>query len=156
MDQTAKVISVQDGKAKLELERHEACKKCGVCHMGNSKTMEFSVINSINARPGQRVVLRMPSSSVIQAGIVVYLLPTAMLLAGLAVGYAAAGHFDLAGRPELWGLGLGVALFALAFVAIRHQEPRWRSQDRFSPRLVRLAEQQENLEMPCGDQHEQG
>ncbi len=156
MDQTARVTAVKNGWANLELERHEACKKCGVCHMGSSKTLELWVANTIEARPGQRGVLRMSGRSVIQAGLIVYLLPTMLLLTGLAAGYAVAGQLDWPGRPELWGTGLGVASFVWAFVAIRRLEPRWRKDDRFSPRLVRLAREAEHLDQPCGDDDEQG
>lgn len=154
MDQIGKVVAVEEDSVKIELERNEACRKCGICHMGRSQHLLLTVPKSVDVQQGQRVVVRMQGSSVVKAGAIVYLIPVAALLAGLAGAYWAALRWDLSGRPELWGVAVGFALFALAFVAIRLLEPVWQRQAHFSPQLVRVAEPYETTEDVCRESYE--
>lgn len=154
MDQIGKVVLVEENSVKVELERNEACHKCGICHMGRTQRLLLTVPNTIDAKEGQRVLVRMAGANVVKAGAIVYLIPLAALLAGLAAAYWAAIHFQFSGRPELWGMAVGIALFGLAFFIIRRLEPVWQRKPGYNPQLVRLVEPYEKLEDVCRESHE--
>lgn len=150
MDQIGRVIALKDNQAVIELERNSACAKCGVCHMGLSKTMQLEVENSIGADVGKRVLIKMDKGAVLRAGAIVYLLPLLALLLGIGLMYLIDYFYPLSGSPDLWGVGVGFVLFALSFVGIRLGESAWRQNPHYTPTIVRIVEDFEEITDICG------
>src|SRR5690554_3917983 len=119
MDQIGRVIAIKDNRAVVELERNSTCAKCGVCHMGMTKTLQLEVENSIGADVGKRVLINMEKGAVLRAGAIVYLIPLLALLLGIGLMYLIHHFYPLPGSPDWWGIGVGFVLFILSFVGIR-------------------------------------
>lgn len=150
MDQIGRVKSVQDGTAVIQLERNSACAKCGICHMGETKTMQITVENSIGADVGARVLVNMEKGVVLRAGAIIYLVPLAALLLGVGLMYLLNLYYPLPGSPDWWGIGVGFVLFALSFVGIRLRESVWRQDPHYSPTIVRIVQDFEEITDICG------
>jgi sigma-E factor negative regulatory protein RseC len=94
LKESAMVMSVSTGKARVALVRSEACGDCAAKSMcnptsGNVNVMEVG--NPVEARPGERVLITLPSGDLLKATALVYLLPAAAMVAGAAAGWLRAG-----------------------------------------------------------------
>lgn len=152
MDQIGKIIAVEGENAVIQLERNSACAKCGICHMGETQTIQIAVENNIGAAVGTRVLVKMDRGVVLRAGAIVYLIPLAALLLGVGLMYIINLYFPLPGSPDWWGIGVGFALFALSFVGIRLGEARWRQNPKYTPTIDRIVQDFEDVTDFCGHQ----
>lgn len=150
MDQIGRVIAIKDKNAVIELERNSACEKCGICHMGETKTLQLEVENTIGADVGKRVLIEMEKSAVLKAGSIVYLTPLVGLLLGTGLMYLVDSFYPLPGSPDWWGIGLGFVFFALVFVGIRMREPVRKSDPEYSYTITRIVEDFEEITDICG------
>lgn len=101
-----------EGRAQVSCERKSACSgdchKCAGCGAA-AETVTVEADNPIGAGPGDRVVVRSESRTVLKAAAVLYAVPVVLFFLGWGLG-------ELAGRlPGLFGglgfaLGLGLAL----------------------------------------------
>ncbi|MTI94966.1 MAG: SoxR reducing system RseC family protein [Firmicutes bacterium] len=153
MDQVGKVLAVKDDTAEVMLQRNSACEKCGVCHLGRTQDLLLRLPNTVDAEPGQRVLIGMEGVNVVKASLIVYILPVLALVAGFVLIYLFHEPLNLGGSPDLWGAGLGFALFLLTFAVIRTLEPRLRAKAEYNPVIVRVLEDYERTDedSTCGD-----
>ena len=115
MEQVVTVRQIlPDGRAQVACARQSACSgdchKCAGCGAA-AETVTVEADNPIGAGPGDRVVVRSESRTVLKAAAVLYAVPVALFFLGWGLG-------ELAGRlPGLFGgLGFGLGLLlALAY-----------------------------------------
>lgn len=150
MDQIGRVVALKGTAAVIQLERNSACEKCGICHMGETKTMQLEVENSIGADVGKRVLIEMDRVNVLKASTIVYIVPLMALLLGVGLMYLIHHYYPLPGSPDWWGIGVGFVFFALSFVGIRLREPVWRKDPNYTPSIVRIVEDSEVITEICG------
>ncbi len=94
LKESAMVMSVSPGKARVSLVRSEACGDCAaksMCHSSPGGTMVMEVRNPIQARPGEKVVITLPPKELVKASAMVYLLPATAMVAGATVGWLKTG-----------------------------------------------------------------
>ncbi len=115
------VTAVTNEGAVVKIRRAEACHACaakGACQSLGGKTEDVSLVveNTLDAKPGDMVVLTLPESSVIKASAVLYLLPASGLITGAIVGWLLGPELGVSTDPAsiagcLAGLlaGLGLA-----------------------------------------------
>ena len=94
--------------AEVVVTRTTACgSNCGNCEscifQSELKTLAK---NSINARPGQKVIIESKSSRIYKAAMLVYILPMLLMVLGYALGAALSA-----------GEGLGIALGFVGLIA---------------------------------------
>ena len=129
------VVAVSGGKATVELEAHSGCDACNLCHRtGSGKmTLEVDAPEGLATGAGVRIANASPSSWA--GSILLFLLPLAGLLAGLAVG---ANVFEktVGGRAAAAALGVGglVLFLSAGFVFDRRLSRRPRPK----PRIVEI------------------
>lgn len=143
MEAQAIVRHVDGSDAVIELAgRSGGCGRChepGGCGGGSvigqvfgPRCTIFRVPNTIDAKPGDRVVVRLVDGDMLRAALMVYLLPVALLVAGAFLGLALAEN---AGDGATF---LGGALgFLLALVAVVRFQARERGRGRLQPVLRR-------------------
>jgi len=93
MRRFAQVLSLSDegNLANVMIRRHSACGNCGKCNTGDNMTL--AIDNSFKAERGDMVILELNEGNLVNAALLLYLLP----LLGLIIGYLA-------------GVGLGFQL----------------------------------------------
>lgn len=122
MEQIVTVTALlPDGRARVAARRVSACsgdcRRCGGCGEGG-QTVLAEAENPIGARPGDQVVVRSRSRSVLTAAAAVYLIPLLLFFGGYTLGAA------LGCRPAILG-GIGFALGILGCVLLdRRTEKR--------------------------------
>ena len=130
MERTGEVTAVKGEWLEVTFCRPADCEKCNACGMGQKQT---SLMVRGKARLGDRAVVSMPTSTVIQASLLAYALPLAGLLIGLFAGVALFPRSENA--AGLIGGLIGLAI-PLVFVVIT--EKRRRRSSRWQPTLVEI------------------
>ena len=104
--------------AEVVVTRSTACgSNCGSCEACIFQSELKAVAkNSINARPGQRVVISSRTSKVFSAAMLVYVMPLVLFI----LGYAAASL--LGAKEGLCILASFVCLILSAVLLVRHQK----------------------------------
>ena len=105
-----------NGMAEVVVTRTTACgSNCGNCDscifQSELKTLAK---NSIDARPGQKVIIESKSSKIYKAAILVYILPMILMVLGYALGAALSTGEGLGIALGFAGLIAGAALIVLS------------------------------------------
>ena len=105
-----------NGMAEVVVTRTTACgSNCGNCEscifQSELKTLAK---NSINARPGQKVIIESKSSRIYKAAMLVYILPMLLMVLGYALGAALSTREGLGIALGFAGLIAGAALIVLS------------------------------------------
>ena len=105
-----------NGMAEVVVTRTTACgSNCGNCEscifQSELKTLAK---NSINARPGQKVIIESKSSRIYKAAMLVYILPMLLMVLGYALGAALSTGEGLGIALGFVGLIAGAALIVLS------------------------------------------
>ena len=105
-----------NGMAEVVVTRTTACgSNCGNCEscifQSELKTLAK---NSINARPGQKVIIESKSSKIYKAAMLVYILPMLLMVLGYALGAALSTGEGLGIALGFAGLIAGAALIVLS------------------------------------------
>jgi sigma-E factor negative regulatory protein RseC len=135
------VIRIDSSGTWVKTRRTGACESCssrGACHTlgGGREEMEVSVLNPIGARPGDGVLLRMETSSLLKASFLIYLFPILMLMLGAGAGEWIARAFRIESPlpAAIMGFGaLGAGLFIMKSVG-----SRLGTKSQYRPRIVRI------------------
>ncbi len=113
--ETARVVSVDGEYAWVEAQATSGCQSCEVnqsCgtgllrHMFGRRIFHHRIRNTLDARPGELVIVGVPQGGLLLASLIIYSLPIVTLFAAALVAQVLL-------FPE-WGIVL-VALFGLAF-----------------------------------------
>lgn len=113
MTEKGRVVSIEGGVARVELEETPECRRCGACMCSGGGRMLADVDAVPGLQPGHAVLLE-GLEKTWSASLVLMVLPVASLLAGVVLGQVLA----FAGLPaETCSMVLGVGLFILALAA---------------------------------------
>lgn len=132
----------KSGMVTVRFERPEACGNCHACGYG-SKSSEIAIASDHNV--GDWVRVEFPENRFLQATALVYVIPLAGLLLGLALGWFLSDGNDLVTILSA-ALGLGVSFAALYGVDKSiSKKPGW------SPRITGVYADKPTGEEPgCG------
>jgi sigma-E factor negative regulatory protein RseC len=121
LEETGEVIRTEGDMAFVKVRRSSACGTCsskGACHsLGGGGDLEVDVVNRAGASVGDRVVLEIPTSSVVKIAFLVYMVPVVGLVAGALLGLELGKAYGV--NSELCALGGSLILFALAFTFVK-------------------------------------
>jgi sigma-E factor negative regulatory protein RseC len=127
------IVTRADGAlAEVKTVKTEACASCsakGFCH-DSGREMTVSVLNSVNARPGDRVRLEIATGAFVKVMFLLYIVPVLALLAGALIGLAVGGD-EAAAVGALIGFVLAVAL-------VRSKGRKMGAMAAYQPRIVRV------------------
>ncbi len=129
------VVSAVEGEtAKVRFQRGSACARCGACLTVGESEMEISLPNSLGAKVGDRVTVDLSPKRIVQASLLAYAVPLALLIGGVLLG----------SRISDWaGLALGAGACAVSYLILRLVEKRIRRKKNFQPRMERIVEEWE-------------
>ncbi len=96
LEEIGRVVKVEGLQAVVEMNRHSACARCGICTLGIQDKMEILANNSLGAKVNNQVKVAVSGPVILKSAFIVYIIP----LFGLVIGY-------LVGR-SLGGEKLGV------------------------------------------------
>lgn len=110
MDQVGRVISTNDGMAKLEVKRVGGCgTNCAACSASCEANPEYiEIINTLGAKPGEFVEIVSDSGRVLKFMLMLYGIPLVFMIVGFLIGYQI-----FSGNPNQEIMSLVVGLLAL-------------------------------------------
>jgi sigma-E factor negative regulatory protein RseC len=121
----------------LRSDSCESCSSKSTCHtLGGGKEMEVSAINSIGARVGDRVVLRMDTGAFLKGTFLVYMFPILLLVSGAALGEWAAHASHL--QSPLASILCGFGGLILGLILMRRVANRLAQRDDYRPHISRV------------------
>ena len=145
LEEIALVVKSTPEQLWIETQTRSSCTHCSsssacgtsvLAKLFAVKRIQLQVENSLGAKSGEKVIIGMPDELLIRAAIWVYLLPLiAMVLVTILADISGAGE----GMQSLSGLG-GLLI---GFILLRRHTRNTTSQQKFKPRLLRLADQTE-------------
>lgn len=114
------VVRTAGNTAVVKIRKSSACgQDCGHCRACDNPEYEVSACNLLSAQPGDRVVLELPSKSVLHMAFLLYLLPVIAAFAALILlpGWGA----KCAGLAILIGLWLLVLRYVNTHYIMQHK-----------------------------------
>lgn len=110
------VDSIIGKKAKVIIERSAMCGDCGACQVGKDKlTMETTVLNTVNAKVGDRVEVEMAFKNVLGASMIAYGIPLLFFIIGAMLSSLFTGGVE---NPVISFIS-GLVLMAATFIVIK-------------------------------------
>ena len=155
MTEEGTITKVAGNKAWVMVTRSTMCEGChnkSACHtLGGGKDVETQAINSVFGKVGDRVLLRISSSSVIKAAFLVYLLPIIALIVGSLWGMRLGERYAF--DPELGAVMMGASSFIVAFLIV-YLYGKSKSDDKnYMPEVIKIVYNTEGLEKDCSDEN---
>ncbi|SDK55686.1 SoxR reducing system RseC family protein [Natronincola ferrireducens] len=138
MKQCGVITSVNDGMAKILMERHSSCGSCNACKMGKEDMkMEIEAINKANAQVGQRVEVSMEEQNLLAAAFIVYIIPLTALIIGVVLTSTLLTALG-SGENDIYPALMGFIFMALTFVGIKKKEKDRKSNTKYIPVITAI------------------
>lgn len=134
MKQSGIIISINEDKARVKLQRQSSCEGCQACKLGRADmNIEIDAINPVNAKIGDHVEVDMEHQNFLTAAFIVYAIPLVALIGGILIGNAILGKVGMTEYKDM-GSGLfGLLLTVVTFIIIRSKEKSFKSSKKFVP-----------------------
>ena len=100
--------------------------------------VEIDVANSLDAEPGDKVVLESKGENILKFSLIAYGIPLVMLLIGIFLGYYIFNDLFVAVDRDLLAFLSGVVFLAIGYLAIRLFEPKVRELTRDEFKMVNI------------------
>lgn len=131
MLQVGKVIASKKGILEVCFERPEACKHCGACQgSGHHATVKIPG----EAKVGSMITVDMPEGNVLRASVLAYVIPLAMLIAGLFLGM-------ILFEKEAFGALLGLGMMAASYLVLKAIDKKVKGRPGWQPEIIAVYEE---------------
>ncbi|KAA5808279.1 SoxR reducing system RseC family protein [Thermoanaerobacterium thermosaccharolyticum] len=114
------VVSLKDGKAKVEIIRNEMCRKCHACDMGSNNRMMIEVDAIDELKVGDNVLIEVKDISMLKATLIMYGIPLLFFFVGVFAGYAVAHIFGIDNFSQMIEAISGLLFTAISFIGIKY------------------------------------
>ncbi|WP_434631845.1 SoxR reducing system RseC family protein [Thermoanaerobacterium thermosaccharolyticum] len=114
------VVSLKDGKAKVEIIRNDMCGKCHACDIGSNNRMMIEVDAIDELKVGDNVLVEVKDISMLKATSIMYGIPLLFFFVGVFAGYAIANIFMADKFFQLIEAISGVLFTVISFVGIKY------------------------------------
>jgi sigma-E factor negative regulatory protein RseC len=132
------VVKIGLDTAWIKVVPSEACEGCashGSCSAQRGE-MEVEVLNPMGAKEGDRIVVDMPTTSLLKASFLLYIFPIICMIAGAALGIQLAERFDY-NESALSAL-TGFGAFCVSVAYIKYKGNRLADQQAYRPKIVKI------------------
>ena len=140
IEETGRVLSIEEGFADVETIRTSSCTSCRARHgcghhaiaqVSSSNRMRMRAIDPLSVEIGQSVVVGIPEDTLLQASVWMYLIPLLGLVCGAVI-------------PSLWGGESGIAVifsiigFAGGLLLARNKSKQEMNNLDYYPKILRI------------------
>ncbi|MFH1541385.1 MAG: SoxR reducing system RseC family protein [Elusimicrobiota bacterium] len=112
MEEVATVVSILNNKLTLSFSRQKICKKCGICQKSKDNQMYLEIENSIDAKVGNTVLLKIKPSN-LKISFIIYGLPILFFIVGIFIGI-------FLFRKDLYGFFTGVLFLIFSILLVKN------------------------------------
>lgn len=131
------VIAVIDNIARVKASRHSDCENCGACPGDNALVMDAR--NSIGAKVGQKVLVKIAETNMLKAAFIVYIMPLLSAAIGAVTGGEVAACFN-AGFVIAGQIIGGVIIFFAAIYLVLRYDRHAKSSTAMQPVVIKVLE----------------
>lgn len=136
MNRSGIVVSTSEDQATVRLLKHTACGDCGACHLGDdSKHITVEAINDLNAKPGDLVEIDLAAPNVLGAAFIMYMIPLAVLVAGVVLGSLLASLIGFSHVKDLIGAVLGLGAMVVVYMQIKKREHTFKASKKYLSKI---------------------
>lgn len=147
IEERGEVTAVEPPYARVVTQRSSGCSSCSTqgCGTGTlsqlfaARSQELRVLNPIDARVGEQVILGLEEGALLRGSLAVYIVPLLALLAGGLFGEWLAAALALEQSAELVTASAALAGLAAGFGWVRMFGRRMAQDDRFMAVILRRA-----------------
>lgn len=145
IEETARVVACEGRFAWVETQRASTCgscsanKGCGTATLAKAlgrRRTRTRVLNDLQARVGEQVVIALPEQALVRGALAVYLVPLLGLLGGALFGAYLAGRLPVE-NPDLLSILLGGLGLAAGIGWLRYYARSIHEDTRYQPVIVR-------------------
>ena len=147
MERVGTVIEVKPERATavVKMRRHLACERCGRCGgiLGGPDQLDHrvEVLNPINARVGQAVLVSSNDRKMIFVSFMLYLVPLAALVGGIFSWFYLSSRLGFSGKQDLPGVAVGLVLMGLVYLGLRGGDNRIKDNPAYKPVITALVKE---------------
>lgn len=149
IEERAEVTAVNPPYAMVVTQRRSSCSGCSTQGCGTgalsqvfaARSQEMRVLNPIDARAGEQVVLGLEEGALLRGSLAVYIVPLLTMLAGGVLGEVLAPSLALEQASEYLSLPAALAGLAAGFLWVRRFGKRMMNDDRFMAVILRRADE---------------
>jgi sigma-E factor negative regulatory protein RseC len=136
MEEEGVVVEEVGETVRVEVLRKGWCGGCRLCSIGALGKRVTEAENPIGAKKGQRVMIEVPSTGLLVAAFILYILPVIFLVGGFIIGRWVSHVIGFAG--EGLSIMVGMALFIFSFLFI-YSYNRWAERTKgFRPKIISI------------------
>lgn len=138
MTEQGRIIKTEGNIATVRLLRSSACGNCGMCGMTEEqKHIDIDLPNSLKAVEGDTVKIEINEKASFKATLIVYLIPLAVAIVGMLVGY-------LCGLVD-WILAI-IFIVGLSggFTAVRLIDKKYSKKLDLIPKMIEIIKENNN------------
>lgn len=133
------IEKVDTQKAFVRIQKNTDCAHCasrGMCQIDNEREMVVEVENRLEAGPGDRVEIMVPTGSFMKISLMVYMLPVLAFMFGAFMGDGIARKIAL--NPSFWAIITGTGLMVIVFYALKRLDKVMGGNQKYMPRMTRI------------------
>lgn len=137
MIRTGEVVERNEGLLTVVFERPAACTSCNGCLSKQCTNVELPG----EAEVGDQVEVQLPDKSVVGASAIAYVIPLALLLAGLLLGSMLHGPLGVRMGQDLFAALAGGVSLGIGLLIVYGIDRRLRGRRDWQPRIVSVSPQ---------------
>ena len=130
------VIELHEGLARIKVGRHTECVSCGACP--SSQHVMVEAVNTLGARPGQRVKFELQEQHMLTGAFVVFVLPLLCAALGAVLGWQLGPWAGSSGNAPI--IAGAVVFFLLSLVAVKAFDRKAARNQGLKPVIVEIIE----------------
>ncbi|MBP2625513.1 MAG: positive regulator of sigma RseC/MucC [Firmicutes bacterium] len=128
------VVEVSGRIAKVKTSRHNDCENCGACP-GNS-AMILDALNTMGAKLGQRVLVKIQEINMLKAAFTVYILPLFAAFVGAVIGDFIGRFLGIEELISKLAGGLGATVLSIWY--IKYYDDSSRADEKMQPVIIKI------------------
>lgn len=141
LDAHCELTTIRKNIARVKVQRTSACESCSLksgcgqrllTKLSSNHCLELDVENTLNASPGDEVLIAIPEQGLLSASFRIYLLPLLMML------FSAMLMDSLFDASEVWVLFFAVVGLAVGFIWARVFSQKNALNEQFLPKITRV------------------
>ncbi len=137
MEEVGIVKEINGPKAIIRVQKQgsgcESCPGGSVCKMMGSGEAIMEALNQVNARVGDTVRVSFKSYTYLKGTVLLYGIPSLMLIIGAVVGKEYAGLILPGKDPDIVSAVCSFGLFAVSFLVLRFWSKRYETKKEYMP-----------------------
>lgn len=137
LGEIGEVVSVENNKLVVKMQRTEACAKCRACTAGMKKEeMIIKAENMCSASVGDKVDVVIDNSNFMKATLIMYGIPFLTFMLGIFLGYYSALNFNIK-NAELVSILSGLLFVIITYLIIHSQENKFKNGN-YVPKAIKI------------------